>query len=68
MERPETICKDKGAIFQDVKANQQSATHAQTGCCTSFSSHGAGTKSSIGTASGSFLSRGDKDAWFSIDW
>lgn len=44
MERAETSCKEKCAIFQDVKAKQQSATHAQTGCCTSFSSHGAGHK------------------------
>lgn len=36
--------KEKCAIFQDVKATQQSATHAQTGCFTSFSSHGAGHK------------------------
>lgn len=43
-----------------MKATQQSATHAQTGCCTSFSSHGAGTRSItafIGTASGIFLRR-----------
>lgn len=44
MERAETSCKEKCAVFQDVKAKQQSATHAQTGCCTSFSSHGAGHK------------------------
>lgn len=70
VQRPESTCKEKCANFQDVKATQQSATHAQTGCCTSFSSHRAGTKSTtafIRTASGGFLTRGDRNAWFSID-